>query len=808
MLQRDFVEGGFVLDEDRRSIPILDEHGNPQPATDTPFYHWFTNGGSRWLEANPAWNNLSAGHEGTSWGEFYEANREDREMLPQFGERPLRDLRGNTILDKDGDIILDYQSRRKAPARELTAAGFVGLDGRYLNNAPQCTGWMDLTENGGSGSFYILWSEIYKPTTAGAIPYYTGKYSPEVQGNKRGFAFVTIGSGIEDFTAPAMLMEERLIETINTNLRGNIEQLLITSIIVFTLIIMVVILVASTVTKRIKQLVAGIYRFRIGERQFRMHSPSTDEFGMLADSFDEMADSIENSVKAPLVITDLDEKVIYMNTYAQDKVGRKLEEVVGVPYGEISMYPKGSNCDPVAALHEGREAEVYKAASAFDTGDVQKDENIHYYKGTANYCYDSDGIIIGYIIVTNDVTDIQVARQRAEIASIAKSNFLSNMSHEIRTPLNAIIGMTSIGRASKEKEKKDYSLGKIYDASKHLLGIINDILDVSKIEANKFSLSTARFSIDELLERVVDVISLRVEQKQQILTVRIDDDMPEVLVGDDQRLMQVIMNLLSNAVKFTAEHGQINLDVKLERAQSDFCTLRVAVTDNGIGISEEQQERLFLPFEQAEASTSRRFGGTGLGLVICKSIVEMMGGRIWVDSELGEGATVAFTVRLAYDHSGKKSPLHKKNTGDNRLSIDDSVTEAKGSDFSGFSVLLAEDVEINREIVLALLEPTKLKIDCAENGSQAVDAFISNPAKYDMIFMDIQMPEMDGFTATKNIRSSGVERSTEVPIIAMTANAFKEDIDKCLESGMNGHIGKPLDLKLVIETLEKYLRKS
>jgi len=383
---------------------------------------------------------------------------------------------------------------------------------------------------------------------------------------------------------------------------------------------------------------------------------------------------------------------------------------------------------------------------------------------------------------------------------------------------------------------------------------------------------------------------------------------------------------LSNAVKFTAEEGAIHLEMMLEDEQNGQCTIHVLVSDTGIGISPEQQERMFTSFEQAETSTSRRYGGTGLGLFICKTIVDMMGGEIWVESELGDGTLISFTANLGYNRSDQENALSKGMILDNvrMLIADDEVgtrvffeelnanvgiscdiatsgedalsmiaengaynvyiVAQKLSDMSGIelahslvehdrnakiilmisvadwstyqeraleagvsahlskplfvspvidcinellysdgfledsaevdaavcnfennTVLLVEDVEINREIVMALLEPTKLNIKCAVNGIEAVDAFVSNPLKYDMIFMDIQMPEMDGFTATKLIRESGVERAKEIPIVAMTANAFKEDIEKSLASGMNDHLGKPLSYDAVIEVLKEYL---
>ena len=551
--------------------------------------------------------------------------------------------------------------------------------------------------------------------------------------------------------------------------------------------------------------------------------------------------------------------------------------------------------------------------------------------------YDTEGNIVGVVGSTDDVTetvklqrDLEVAVEAAQAANRAKSIFLANMSHEIRTPMNAIIGMTTIGKSALDIDRKDYCFLKIEEASRHLLGIINDILDMSKIEANKFELSPAEFNFEKMLQQVVNVINFRVDQRQQKFIVHIDDAIPKYLIGDDQRLAQVITNLLGNAVKFTPEKGSISLDTRFLGEEAGVCTIQIKVTDTGIGISPEQQARLFQSFAQAENTTTRKFGGTGLGLVISKNIVEMMNGKIWIESELGKGSTFAFTVQvkrgqekknglltsnvnlsnvriLAVDDdpdileyfgnimqrygtpcdiaiSGEKALELVKQKGpydiyfidwkmpgidgieltkklkagasapgkavvimisaaewniveedakqagvDKFLSkplfpsvIADIVNECLGMErremeetqpdtagiFAGQHILLVEDVDINREIVAALLEPTMLEIDCATNGVEAVRMFSEAPEKYKVIFMDIQMPEMDGYEATRRIRALDLPNAKTIPIIAMTANVFREDIEKSLKAGMSSHIGKPLDFDEVLEKLRTYLTKE
>ena len=407
--------------------------------------------------------------------------------------------------------------------------------------------------------------------------------------------------------------------------------------------------------------------------------------------------------------------------------------------------------------------------------------------------YDEFGDVVSKTVVFNDVTKLQNALSLAESASIAKSEFLSRISHELRTPMNAIIGMTRIGKESMDIEEIKYCLDRVDGASGHLLALINDILDMSKIEANKFELFDAPFNFDDMLETIHNIISDRAQEKNLELTFRRDSALPNRFIGDRLRLVQIITNLLSNAVKFTPLGGKVTLSVDLlEYLPEDMVSVYIEVADSGIGISEEGQKKLFKPFEQAEKSTSSTYGGTGLGLSIFKRIVELMGGSVGVSSEEGKGSIFYCNVKL------------KLNTAPEDVDYDN-LLEGKHSTFSRCRMLLAEDIEINREIMLALLKDLNMQIDCAVDGKQAFDMFSSSEGSYDIILMDVQMPIMGGLQATREIRNSNITNAKSVPIIAITANAFAEDIEICLKAGMNDHISKPVDADEMLRKINHYL---
>jgi CheY-like chemotaxis protein len=386
--------------------------------------------------------------------------------------------------------------------------------------------------------------------------------------------------------------------------------------------------------------------------------------------------------------------------------------------------------------------------------------------------------------------------------NIAKSSFLARMSHEMRTPLNAIIGMTTIAQTSQEQDKTRYCLSKISEASLHLLGLINDILDMSKIEAGNFFLTNGEFNPEGMIQDAVSMTRFSLNEKGQHFKLELGPDLPETVIADEQRLGQVLIHLLSNAVKFTPPEGTITLEVKKIRETEGLCTLRITVSDTGIGITPEQQANLYALFEQADGGMARKYEGTGLGLTIVKSILDLMGGEISLESSPGKGSV--FSLEFTLERGKSQEQV---------LQEEESIRVSR---FSGCRILMAEDVEINREIIVSLLEDTDVTIDCVENGVQAVELFEAHPEAYDLILMDIHMPEMDGYEASRRIRAFEHEvcknsdpqktTSSHVPIIAVTANVFREDVKKCQDAGMNDHLGKPVDYGELMGCLEKYLR--
>lgn len=396
-------------------------------------------------------------------------------------------------------------------------------------------------------------------------------------------------------------------------------------------------------------------------------------------------------------------------------------------------------------------------------------------------------------LVDEQTQDLRDAKEAAETASVAKSAFLANMSHEIRTPLNAITGMAHILRRSGVTPQQADRIDKIDNAGNHLLNIINNVLDLSKIEAGKFTLEDAPVHIEAILGNIASMLGQKAREKGLSFNIE-TSSLPRNLHGDPTRLQQAMLNYAANALKFT-ETGSITLRVK-EDAQTDAtATLRFEVEDTGIGIAPEVLPKLFNAFEQADNSTTRQYGGTGLGLAITKKIAELMGGTAGVISSSGQGSTFWFTAIL------RKSTRSTAQFISTRLEI---AEQAIRRDHAGKHILLAEDEPINREIAQMLLEDVDLKVDLAEDGQQAVEK--ARSGLYAIILMDMQMPVLDGLGATRQIRQ--LPGCAELPILAMTANAFAENKDQCLDAGMDDFITKPAKPELLYEKLLKWLEKG
>jgi PAS domain S-box-containing protein len=513
----------------------------------------------------------------------------------------------------------------------------------------------------------------------------------------------------------------------------------------------------------------------------------------------QLSSAVENS-PATIVITDQRGRIEYVNPKFTEISGYLPEEAIGENPRILN-----SGIQPVELYRDLWNTILSGREWRGDFCNRKKNGDLHWEHASISPIRDKQGNITHFVAIKEDVTEerriageLLTAQEAAHSASISKSEFLANMSHEIRTPLSAIIGFSDLLLGTSMPLRQQGYVQKIHVAGELLLSIINDILDFSKIEARQLEIEHIPFRLNDMLANVVNIVQQKALGKGLKLLVGAPEEAASYLIGDSHRLSQVIVNLLSNAVKFT-ERGEVALETLVLKQKNGRIQLQFSVRDTGIGITDEQINKLFHPFTQADGSMTRRFGGTGLGLAISKQLVELMGGEIACESTPGEGSIFRFTVwfracRASDIDQGVAGK--RRSIGDRRVSFD----------FSNTRILLVEDNEINQQLAIELLKETAAVVDVADNGMKAVTMITEGSTSYDLVLMDIQMPEMDGYEATRIIRSDS--RFTALPIVAMTAHAMQDERDKILAAGANAHITKPIHTQALLQVMKLFLNNQ
>ena len=496
-----------------------------------------------------------------------------------------------------------------------------------------------------------------------------------------------------------------------------------------------------------------------------------------------MLESVLDSVDAYVVVKDENLRFRYVNARMLEILERPIEQILGRQASELIG-------EELSASFHAREQQICATGVKFvgEERFVDMDGKVHHL-WSVKVPMGPPGAVTGLIGLSTDVTELHQLKERADAASQAKSDFLSNMSHEIRTPMNSIIGMAHLALKSvTDARQRDY-LQKIYHSGQHLLGLINDILDFSKIEAGKLELEVKQFRLDTLLANISSQLGEAAAAKRLQLHFDIARDLPQRWCGDALRLEQVLLNLASNAIKFS-DHGNVFVRVGMAEEGGRQAMLRFEVQDSGIGMSQDEVAQLFRSFHQADTSTTRKYGGSGLGLVISKQLAELMGGTVGVHSQPGLGSTFWFTARL-----DRYAGAPEDSAGAGEPPLLDVIR--------GASILLVEDNVFSQQVGCELLEDAGAIVRVANNGREALE--LLSRQSYDCVLMDVQMPEMDGFEATRRIRADPLLAG--LLVIAMTANAGSEDRVRCLEAGMDEFVTKPIAPMLLFQLLAKWLRR-
>ena len=638
---------------------------------------------------------------------------------------------------KDYPTFEEQSLSKKPNLKQLKELGVIPLDCRYLNFAPQCEGWMQLTKNGGYGSFVINWSNVWKLSTAATIPYYTGKYA----NTKRGFGFVSIGASVDDFHAAANKTKEDVLNILNNQTKSMetivnanqyeikdfinilVNELTLITLTLVLIIIFIAVWMSDYIISKINNLIVGTKKFANNELDYRIRVTSEDEIGELENSFNNMAKEINT-----LISTQRE-----LNEHLEDKVDEKTKELL--------------------QINENLEKEV-----------------------------------------ENRTESLKEALLKAQNSDKVKSTFLANMSHEIRTPLNSIIGFSELltNNSDIDESAKKYS-SIIEESAKSLLTIINDILDISKIESGNFDINIKQMNIHEVCRNVFELFSNKADDKKITFTFNINKDIPTCLLSDGIRIRQVLSNLISNAIKFTNENGEIDFKVSFIQEKNNLIKLRFLVKDSGIGIPSTKLANIFEPFIQVDNESNRKYEGTGLGLSISSHIIKLLGSKIEILSEIDAGSSFWFDLELK-----------TCNASMNLIQEEEQIVF--NDKYSG-EILVAEDNTLNQELIKYILESLGLNYKIVANGKDAINEY-KNGA-YNLILMDINMPIVDGIESFNQIRE--YEKSNNlvnIPIIALTANVIKGDKEKFLNLGMNGYLTKPIDMKELKNIFAVYLSSN
>ena len=509
----------------------------------------------------------------------------------------------------------------------------------------------------------------------------------------------------------------------------------------------------------------------------------------------ELFQAVFDNTLAGIIVTDKDEVIVAWNAFTEKMLQLKPKDLFNQPLA--NLYPKNQWRKLDAVRKKGvlinEEISIYK-----------KNGSLLQVNLSFSTMKNANGRVVGKLLMMHDITerkrfedDLFKAKVLAEKANQAKSLFLANMSHEVRTPLNTIMGLLDLTLETPLNAEQQENLNVAQDAAKNLLTILNDILDFSRIEAGKVSFEQIDFDLHRMMESLCKGLKVIAHQKDLQLVLKWNSDVPQFLKGDPMRLRQVLTNLIGNAIKFTAQ-GQIFVNIQTQSQTDEKIVLLFSVRDQGIGIPQTQQQKIFEIFTQADESTTRRFGGTGLGLAIAKQLVEMMNGSIELESQEGQGSTFSFTAQFKKSLAAAKEDL---------LFSLGHLTEANFShgDLRDLKILLAEDNVVNQKMMSKILQNAGCHIIAVDNGEDVLRQV--EQSLFDAILMDVHMPTLDGLQTTKKIRENEKVKGGHIPIIALTARALEEDKGQCFKAGVDGYVSKPIDRQVLFETLKDVIQK-